>query len=73
MYFRVSKELGERVQGQVGTVAREVKDSIGKIKKLGGRRDSQPSDDPKGKGKESIDWIERIQRRSKLGDRKSVV
>ncbi|GAA5884169.1 hypothetical protein JCM16303_005952 [Sporobolomyces ruberrimus] len=67
VYFRVSKELGERVQGQVGTVAREVKDSIGKIKKLGGRRDSQPSDDPKGKGKESIDWIERIQRRSKLG------
>ncbi|GAA5993802.1 hypothetical protein JCM5350_007677 [Sporobolomyces pararoseus] len=62
----VTKQLGVKVQGQVGKVAREVKDSIGKLKKSAAAGESQ-NGDGKGKGKEQEDWIARVRRKASLG------
>ncbi|GAA5963696.1 hypothetical protein JCM3765_003548 [Sporobolomyces pararoseus] len=61
----VTKRLGDKVQGQVGKVAREVKDSIGKLKKSASAEEHQ-SGDGKGKGKQQEDWIARVRRKARL-------
>lgn len=64
-YLHISEDLLEsRVQGQVGEVARKVKDSIGKLKKNSTTSDSQDDGD---------EWIERIRRKKELGGNAEVV
>jgi hypothetical protein len=67
LHLGISKDLGDRVQGQVGRIARGVKDSVGKLKKLAISDESSQGTIGKGKGKEQEDWIERVQRKAKLG------
>ncbi|GAA5904289.1 uncharacterized protein JCM6883_006436 [Sporobolomyces salmoneus] len=58
-YLGISGTLGERVQGQVGRIARSVKDSIGKLKKL----DNSSSED----ASSEVEWVERVRRKARLG------
>ncbi|GAA6024432.1 hypothetical protein JCM11491_001733 [Sporobolomyces phaffii] len=64
-YLHVSDDVATRVHGEVGTVARRVKDSIGKLRKLGlgPARKGKGRAQEEGHGEGERDWLERIRTR----------